>query len=98
MPKDLPALRIEKEDNICRYLVNTDDELVADLYADSFTEYSVPDRADIKKYALLFVASPAMSDLLHDIELLVRVNAPMTDGSQVHKSIQKVLKQAGIEI
>lgn len=98
MSKSKPALRIEREGNLKRLIINQDDELVADMYADSIHDYGIPDNVEINRYATLFAASPAMADLLHDLELLVRVNAPMTDGSQVHKAIQKVLKQAGIEI
>lgn len=41
------------------------------------------------------VAAWEMAELLRELELLVRVNAPLTDGSPVHKKILETLKKAG---
>lgn len=94
----LPDLRIEKEGKMPRYIVNTNDDLVADLYADSITDFGVLEKDEIQQYGSLMVAAPAMARALLDIELLVNVNCPINCGSPMHLAILKVLKQAGVDV
>ncbi len=81
------GLRIERADKLNRYIVNQDNELVADMYADSVHDFGIPDNVEINRYAALFASAPALLKVLRDVELLMSVNATMNAGSPMHKTV-----------